>query len=183
MSRLSVRERRLVAVLILAALLALAWLLIVAPIRAGFAERQLEREALLLTYARNERIIGTMRQWRAVLAEQRKTAGLFTISAKSPELAASALRDRVVKTARAVGVTQASAAEVPVEDGRIGLRADLVMSVGQLEAFLKQLQNERPLLVVESLAIDAEPARLSNQAEPMEVRLELSAAYDLAAAQ
>lgn len=183
MTRMSARERRLIALLILALLLALGWLLLVMPIRAGFEERQLERESLLLTYARNERIVGQMRQSRVALLEQRKSGPRFTIVAESAPLAAGALRERIVRTARAVGVVQASASEVPAEVGLVGIRADMLMTVGQLEALLRRLQNEQPLVLVQTLAVNAEQARLTGQAEPMEVRLEVTAAYDLATAQ
>lgn len=176
MTATSPRERRLLALLILALIVALAWLAIVRPIRDGFRERQLERDSLLLSYARNERIIAQARGYRAALAGQRRTAGDFAIEAANPAAAAEALRERILVTARGAGVIKASASEVQAEAGMVAMRADMEMTIGQLERFLKALQNGRPILVIRNLSVNADQASRSNQAEAMDVRLEVMAA-------
>ncbi len=71
MTSLSDRERRLVAILILIALIALGWLAIVSPILSGFEARAAERERLTLVQASNERLIDNVARLRRTAEAQR----------------------------------------------------------------------------------------------------------------
>ena len=177
MNRLSARERRLVAIGLLVAALALVWLAIVGPILAGFDNRRLEREALTETYARGERVIATMRTTRAEARAQRRTAPAYSIAAATPALASEALRERIVAAARAAGGAVSVAQEVQAVPGQVRVRADLQLGVDQLERMLRALQDRPPWLVVETLAIVSDRAQLSQRADLMDVRLEASALH------
>lgn len=183
MRALSPREARLVAVLILLAAIALAYFLLIAPVRDGFAARQLERETLLLDYQRNERIAGSMRGLRAAAAAQRRTAGLYTIRAASQPDAVEALRERVLGTARAAGVSAAAASEIPGEGQVVAVRSDLQMTVAQAELFLRALENARPPVRIASINLSSERALAAGRPDLLDIRLEVTAPYELAAAQ
>ncbi|MFK9781021.1 hypothetical protein ACJEM9_24915, partial [Escherichia coli] len=64
MRALSPREARLVAVLILIALIALVQGLVIGPIISGFAARSAERADLTLRYAANDRMIAAIPRLR-----------------------------------------------------------------------------------------------------------------------
>lgn len=182
MRALTASERQVVALALLALALMLAWALIVAPVRQGFRDRALQRESLLLTYARNERVIAMTRGYRLALREQRRTAGVYAIAAPGETEAAAALRERVLSLARAAGVGSASASETAAEDGWVAVRADLQLTLGQLETLLRALQNGRPPAIIRTLNISAERAAAAGQSDLIDARLEAAAPYALASA-
>ena len=83
MTNLSDRERRLVAILILIALIALGWLAVAAPILSGFETRAAERERLALVQASNQRLIDNVAQLRRQAEAQRADRARFHLIAPS----------------------------------------------------------------------------------------------------
>lgn len=182
MSKLAPRERRLIAIGLLVAALALVWLAIVAPIRAGFAERALEREGLMLSFQRNQRLIAGMRATRGEARRQRDGAAQYELIAADREAALEQLRARVREVASAQGASLTAAEETRAPAGFVAVRADLTVPVPRLDQLLRALENRAPWLVVESFTIAADRALQSGRGDPVDVRIELAAAHGLAVA-
>ena len=85
MSGLSDRERRLIAVLILVALIAFGWLAVLSPIISGFETRAAERERLALVQASNQRLIDNIARLRRQAEAQKADSARFHIIAPTPE--------------------------------------------------------------------------------------------------
>jgi hypothetical protein len=176
---LKARERRLVAIGLLAAALAVVWLALVAPLVGGFFARAAERRELIADYRRDRGVLASLPLWRAAEARQRQSAPRFALAAPSEPLAAEALKERLVKLAAdegfAVMATSDLAADAP--PGKIRLRADLQLTLTQLYESLKRLETEGAYVVVEYLAISADRAAATGRSSPLAVRLEITAAY------
>jgi hypothetical protein len=177
MRRLSDRERKLVAVGILVAAVAVVWLAIVSPLVGGFVDRRQQRQTLIKTYERDRRVLAGITVWRAEADEQRRTQGRFALVAASQAQATELLKERLTKLAadeggvlKAVQDTQVDAAAPTVR-----VRADLQLTLSQLYESLKRLETEEPYVVVEYVSVDAVRASESGGASPLDVRLEVSA--------
>jgi hypothetical protein len=179
MRPLQPRERRFLALGLLAAALGLVWLAVVSPLVGGFFARAQERRELIATYQRNQRVMAQVGAWRALANEQRKDAPRFAIAAASEQLAAETLKSRLTKLAADEGFTVTAlsdlAADAPA--GKIRLRADLQLTLTQLYESLRRLETEGPYVVVEYLAVSADRALAAGRSSPMAVRLEITAAY------
>lgn len=177
MKQLSPRESRLVAVGILIASLAVAWLVVVGPILDGFSERAATRQTLLETYSRNQRMLAGIPIWREQIEEQRRTAGAFAITAPTEALAAEQLKTRLSRMTTEEGgtLTEIQDLEDGVPNGYVRIRADMQMTLGQLYKSLARLESEEPYVVVESLSVVADHAAKTGHLGPMAVRLEISA--------
>ena len=179
MRPLAPRERRLLAIGLLVAALAVAWLAIVAPLVGGFAARAAERRELIAAYQRNRGVMASVAAWRALGEQQRKSAPRFAVAAPSELLATETLKERLVKLAADEGFTVVAisdlAADAPA--GKIRLRADLQLTLTQLYESLKRLETEGPYVVVEYLAISADRAVAAGRSSPLAVRLEITAAW------
>ncbi len=178
MSALDLRERRLIALGLLAAVFALVWLVAVRPMLAGFAEREQRRQDLLGTYTRGERVIGAMRVTRTAARVQRATLGQYAILAPDQASAIDILRERVRVAARANQAVVGSVQEAPAPTGFVAVDARLTISIDKLGPYLAMLQNGAPLLVVDELGISADQAATSGHAAPVEVKVDVSARYD-----
>ena len=181
MRPISSRERKLVAIGLLVALIAAVQLGIVAPILDGFAARAARREELLLRYQHNERTIASIARLRRKAERQGAELGRFTLSAATAELAGELLKERLQRTIESAGGEFRSSDEVTAPTGWIRARADCELTLDQMTRLLRQLQNEPPYLVVESLTVSADKALLSGQPGPMDVRIEAAIPYRPAA--
>lgn len=172
MKPLTVRERRLVAIGILVAVLALAWLGVVQPIVAGFGARAERREALIAQYGQNERLIGRIGRLRRAAEESRALRRDYAIDAPSAEQAGERLKERLeASLAKAGGELRATeSAEAPAGWVRAG--ASAVVTNDQLVKWLAALANEPPYLAMESLTISADRALNSNHLDLMDVQVE-----------
>lgn len=179
MRPLSARERRLVAVGLLVAAVALVWFGIVGPIVGGFAARAAERDRLQATYQRNVRLIAALPVWRAAAEAQRRDAGRFAIVAPSEQLAAEALKARLQQLAKDEGVVLSSIQDLPADaaPGTVKVRADMQANLTQLCDSLRRLETEGSYVVVDYISISADQAVATGRSSPMGVRLELSADY------
>lgn len=177
MAGLSLRERRLVAVGLLVAALALAWLLVAAPLIDGFAARAAARDELLLRYARNARIIAQLPSVRRAAEQQRRTQSRFILVAPTPIAAADSLKERLAATVGASGGALRSVEDLAgTTPGQMRVRLDARLSPRQLSTVLTRLETEAPLLLFDSLTVSADQAFATSRAGPMDVRLEITAA-------
>lgn len=177
----SVREQRLIAILILVGAVALIWLGLVQPILGGFAERREARQQLLLQHERNQQIAASLPLLRAAARKQRADAPRFALPARTNAEAVERLRAIVRRTAaRHMIVTKMSQSG---EDkmGWAALRVNMVVGLDPFARFLADVQNEQPLILITSTSMAANAAFQSGTAAPMEVQLEISAPYDAAA--
>jgi general secretion pathway protein M len=185
MNDLNPRERRILAIGILVGLIAILWLGVFSPLIGGFTARQAERQSLLATYQRNQRLLDAIPVWRAEAEAQKKTAGAFALAAPSQIQAQEILKQRMAAAMGATGapapVIQDLQADLP--PGWIGARADVQLTLAQLNDSLRRLESEEPYVVVDYVSINAERAFQSGRAGPLDVRLELSVPFRLADAQ
>lgn len=171
------RERRLIAVLLLVAAIALLWLGLLSPVIDGFRARSAERQALHALDARNQRLAAGLPLLRATAARQRAEAGRFVLPAATAEQAVTLLKVRLRATARRHGIVTRAVQEVEARPGWAAVRADGVFDWVQFSAFVTDLQNQVPIAPVSSLTVSAEAAMESGRAGPMEVRLEIAAPF------
>jgi general secretion pathway protein M len=179
MRPLAPRERRIVALALLVAVVALAWLALVSPLLDGFHDRAQRRAELLVQYQADRRLLGSVSALERAAADQRRGGYLYQITAPSANVAADALKDRVGATLTAaggaVGSTQQVQAGVP--PGWVSARVDAQIGLPQLIAAIRELENEGPYVVVQYLSVEADRAASSGQAAPLEVRLQVSALF------
>jgi hypothetical protein len=175
MRPLSARERRLVALGLLALALALVWLLLVTPVLAGFSARAAERDQLRATLARNERLLAALPQLRRAAELQRRTSGRFGLAAADAGQAREALKQRLATTLTSVGGAVASVQDLEAElpAGWVGARADATLTLSQLHESLRRLGNEEPYVAVEYISVGAG----GGVSPTLEVRLEVSAPH------
>src|SRR3546814_18242062 len=83
MNALTGREQRLIAIAILIALVAIAWLGIARPLISGFSERAEERQRLIAIHQRNEMLVERAPTWRRQLPQQKRDGAGFPIPAQS----------------------------------------------------------------------------------------------------
>jgi len=181
MRSLSAREQRLVALLILAAVCAAGWLMVVAPIVSGFSERAERRSALLQQYQANQRIIGSIPRLRRQVERQRDDLRSFALSAATPAAASLALQERVQRVIEDVGGEARAIEEVAATGAETRVRATAQMSLAQIATALARLQNEPAYATIETLDVTADQAVISGKLEPMEVGFEVSVPVILAA--
>ncbi len=181
MTSLSDRERRLIAILILIAVIALGWLAIIAPILSGFEARAAERERLALVQASNQRLIDNVVRLRRFAEAQKADMTRFHVLAATPEAAAEQLKERVSALIDTAEGEVRAMQDVEAEAGRIALRIEARVGAGQLVRLLERLQNSEPLMVVSALSVSAPAVSSAEASAPssrkLDVRLDLAASY------
>ncbi|HEY5072439.1 MAG TPA: type II secretion system protein GspM [Caulobacteraceae bacterium] len=173
------RERRLVAVGMLIAAVAVAWLAIVGPVVGGFYDRAAERRQLQATVQRNQRLMAALPAWRAVALAQRASTARFAISAPSEQIATETLKERLQHIAADEGFSVTAIEGLPADAsaGTVKIRADMELSLPQLCESLRRVETEGAYVIVDYLSISADRALATGRLSPMAARLELSAAY------
>lgn len=167
MNSLSPRERRLIAVLILIAAIALVWLAILSPLIAGFEARAAERERLALTQASNARLTGNIARLRQQAEAQRDDSARFHLLAPSPTAAAEALKDQLSRLIDEAGGEVRALQDVEAAEGRVEVRIEARISRGRLTALLERIRQNEPLLIVRSLMVSTPDAiRSGSPASP-----------------
>jgi hypothetical protein len=175
---LSLRERRLVAVAILIALIAAIWLGPVSYVIDGFLARADERDTLMTQYERNGRIVASIPLWRRQIQAQEREATQFTLASPTAPMAGQQLKQRLESEISVVGGLLRSSAIVDTAGpGRVGVRGEADLSMSQLNQLLSRLQNGQPYVVIEHLSVDASRALQTGHVAPMAVRIQLAAAY------
>ena len=178
MTRLSPRERRLVALLLLVASVAVLWLAVVSPIIDGFAARAADRQRLAALYANNSRLIASIGRLRTLVARQRADQAIFRIIAQNALAADEILKERLTDTVSKVGGRTRSVQEASAGPSEARAWVEARMSLPQLSATLAELENETPLLALKSLSVAANQTASDSQADLLDVRIEASARYD-----
>lgn len=174
MRRLSQRESRLVAVLLLVGLVAVGWLLLIAPVIDGFAERREAREALRLAYARNARLINAVPAMRRRAERLEAASGDFVLRAPSAAVARDRLRTRLRTALVASGGQVTAAQDVPAPAGQARAWVQGRMTLAQLNQMLATLSNTPPYLIIESVRVTADRALQTGQLDSLDIRLEAS---------
>jgi hypothetical protein len=182
MRPLSRRERRLVALLILAGLAALLWYGLVAPIAGGFANRAEQRAQLRLRYAHNVRTIALVPRLGKQAAREAAAAAPFRLAAPGVEQGRDALKDRLQRAVEAAAGEFRDVADVDGRPGWLRARVTARLTLSQLNLLLGQLQNNPPWLAIESLSISANDSLVTGQSSTMDVQLEASVPFRPAAA-
>ena len=181
MNSLSDRERRLIAILVLVAVIALGWLAILSPIISGFEARAAERERLALVQASNQRLIDNVARLRRQAEAQKADMARFHVIAPTPAAAAEQLKDRVAALVGEAGGEVRALQDIEAGEGRIELRVEARLGSGQLPRLLERLQNAEPLLVVRSLSVSAPAALGADVSAPssrnLDVRFDVAASH------
>ena len=181
LNSLSIRERRLIAVALLVALLALALYAVVLPLVDGFTDRTAAREALLETYRTDERAVAQLAALRRAADAQRRTVEPYRLTGRTAVIAADQLRERIGGAIVAAGGDLRGVEDVAATPGTIRVRTDARLTTPQLARVVAVLQNSPPLAVIDSLTVTADQALQTGRPGPMDVRLEISAPYPAAA--
>lgn len=176
----SPRERRLIALFILVACVALVWLTIIAPIISGFSERAAERTALLQRYQVNQRTIASIPRLRRQAEQQRETLRSFAVIAPTSAAAGAQIEERLQRVIETAGGELRNLEDVSTTARQVRVLASARLSLGQVGAVLTRLQNETPFLNIETLNISADQAAISGRMETMEVSFEISVPIILA---
>ena len=174
MSSLSERERKLVAILILIGGIALVWLVVISPIVAGFHARALERDMLANSFSRNQRLIASIPRLRAQAEAQKQDAAQFHATAANLTAASELLKERLSTQIAAAGGEIKSVQDIADRPGWVRASADGRIALPQLLGLLNHLQNDAPLLVINSLSLSADRALQSGHLDLMEFHLEAS---------
>ncbi len=180
---LSRRESRLVAILLLVAAVALVDVAAVQPLQGGFAARAQQRQELLSRYAANDRLIGAIPRLGREAAQRDRQLSSYMQFAPDAAAAADILRDRLQSAASAAGgefhgaedITTAPGPSGP--SGMVATRAAVRLSPAQLTRFLILLENARPFVTIDALAVHADDTLVANRAPTLEVNLEAAIAY------
>lgn len=180
MTRLSLRERRLVAVALLMALLALLLYGVLLPVVDGFAARAEARAALVDAYVRDERAIVQIASARRAAEAQRRDAARFRLAGGNATVAADRLKERVAAAVTATGGDLRSVEDIAASAGTIRVRSDARLTTAQLATLLAALQRGEPLLVFEALVVTADQSLQTGRSAPLDVRLEVSGLYPAA---
>jgi general secretion pathway protein M len=155
------------------------WFGAAAPLIFGFRDRDLERRQLIASSARNERLIAALPAWRAAAAADSRTAALFAILAPNEGLASEDLKEHLQRLAADQGfaIKAVQDQQADAGPGYVRLRMEATLTLTQFYAALRRLERESPYVVVNYLSISADRALVSGHAEPLDVRLEISAPW------
>ncbi len=174
MKPLTPREHKLVALGLLAALIALVWLVMIQPVIGGFGERADRREALVVQYVQNARLVARIAVLRRAAEEQRKRGSAFAIFAPNAEQASERLKERLEASLIRTGGELRSTESVTAPQGWVRASAAAVVTNDQLVNWLGLLGSEEPYLAMESLTVAADRALNSNRPDIMDVKIEVS---------
>lgn len=178
---LSARERKLAAVALLIGAVVLAEGLVIQPILTGFAEREAERASLQTQLAHAEQTIAALPRLRRMARVETSQHRAFVISGATPDAAGSALEDRLRADVEAVGGEYRGSDHDGSAFDLVHAHAVVRMPIDKLSRWLERLENERPYLVVEQLAIGADAALASQKAETLDVKIDVSIPFIRAA--
>jgi hypothetical protein len=177
MRALQPRERRLSAIALLIVALVLGWLLVVAPIVGGFEDRADRRRALLAAYARDERTLAQVASIGRAAAAQRRRSGLFRMTAADRPAAAAMLAERLAAEVARAGGEMRGVEDLGGPSGISRARLQAAMALPQAVALIARLEDTPPLLLVDGAELVAHDAADDPATRPLDVRLEVSAAF------
>jgi biopolymer transport protein ExbD len=172
-------QRSALALGLLVAAILFVGLVIALPILNGFSQRQDQRQMLLASIQRNQRVVASLPIYSRVALEQKKSASRFSILAASPADASERLRQRVMKLVSETGGSLTNVEESDTTDSEITVRADLKLTYTQLYEILSRLQTEEPHVSVRYLSVTADRALETGHLDQMDARFDLSAQWRL----
>lgn len=177
MRPMTLRERRLMALAVLAGMIALLWVALMEPVIGGAFRRNEERQALLTQWARGERLLTAMAHFKSIASAQSNTAPKFVIQAPTTALATEKLKERVAGAVNGEGgtVKAISGVDEGVPGSWVRVRTDLRVTHDQLYRTLRRLESEAPYVVIDFLSIAADRSAVSGELEPLEAALAVSA--------
>jgi hypothetical protein len=152
-------QGRLLALLLLLAVLGGIYLVVAAPLLELYAGRAAVVENGRMLVPRLKAAADELPELRARVADLRATAGArkVTLEGSSDAIASANLQNRIAELAASVGVTTGSTESLPVEVRggyrRIGLRYTLSGPYENLVKLLAKLEAATPPLVIENLHI------------------------------
>lgn len=168
------RERRLVAVLILTAVVAAAYGLLVGPLLQGFAAREARRAQLALLFAHNQRTIATIPALRRQAERQRDAIARFAAAASTVEAGRELLKSRLQGAVEHVGGEVREGGDGEGRPGWARARVAARLTLPQLRALLDLLEAEPPWLVIETLGVRAPETPASGDPSVLDIDLEAS---------
>ncbi len=177
MTDLTQRERRLIALAILIGLFAGLYLFLISPILTGFVERETERAALVSSYSRNERIIASMRHWRREAERQKQTMNRYALIATSRTEAIEMIREQIIHQFVKIGGEVRAFQEVEAPTGWVRARLDVKLDMPEIEQGLRNLQNQIPYAIVQSITVSGGSAAVATPSQNLDVKIEISAPY------
>jgi len=177
MMGLSLRERRLLALAILVAVVASVWLAGVVPILNGFAARQEARDAAIDTLRQNVRAIAAYKETRLKLADLRRMAPSWAVLAASPPAATEQARARVSRAVADSGGVLEALRDQPGRSDLIQLQGDARIDLIGLQTLLRHLEDDHPAGVVSALIVAAPDATTAQHASSLQVRFDVSFSY------
>lgn len=172
MRRLSRNESRLIALLILVAMLVLFDLAVVSPILAGFAERAEQRALLIRRYEANDRMIAAIPRLGRLAEARSRAAADYAMAATDSASAGEMLRARLQSAVLAAGGQFLSGEDVAAPANTAAARITVRIAWAQLPGLLASLQNRRPFLTISSLAIGADDALVTGRTTTLDVQIE-----------
>lgn len=178
MTKLSPRESRLLAILILVAAIALVSLAVIVPVVGSFRDRAPKRDQLALTFQANERRIANLNALQRAAQDQAVAIrGMFIVAPNADE-AGEALREQLESAGTSVNVT-IKATEAGISADADWARASLEarMTNAQLAQLLERLNQIKPAVVVETITIIAEDALTNRKSDQIDVRIEAAAPF------
>lgn len=174
------RERKLVAVLILVAVIALFLALVAGPIADGFAARDRQRMIMAQTFHANERRIAALDSLSHEAERQQAEMRTRFIAAPNADEANEALRERVEAVVEAGGAQVKSSEAVPGDDGWARVAVEARMGHAQLATVIARLNEQRPALAVDAVTVIADDALTNYKSDLLDVRLEAAAPFVVA---
>jgi hypothetical protein len=177
MMDMSLRERRLLALAILVAVVAFIWLAAVVPILNGFAARQDAREAAVATLRQNARAIPAYHDTQLKLAALRRAAPAWAVLAASPPTATELARARVSRDVADSGGVLEALRDQPGRPDLIQLQGDARIDLIGLQVLLRHLEEDHPAGVINALIVAAPDATAGQHASALQVRFDVSFSY------
>lgn len=174
MRPVSARERRLVALLLLVALVALVWLCLIAPILDGFSARAARREELALLAVHNQRTIAAIPRLRRGAEAQAAAVRNFVADARTAEAGREQLKERLQRAIERTGGEFRDVADAEGQPGWARARVSARLTLPQLTATLAILQDSPPWLVIETLSVGANDALVTGTSSAMDIDIEAS---------
>jgi len=178
MRKLSARESRLVAVLILVAVIALVALMVIGPIVDGFRDRAQKREQLAQQFLVNERRISSIDVLQREAVRQDDALHAMFLSAPDADEAGEGLREQIETAAQTAKVNiKATEAMQGAEDNWVRAALEVQVTDAQLMDLLARINAIKPGVVVDTVAVTAADALTNLEANTLDVRIEASAPF------
>ena len=182
MDRFGQRERRLLAILILLAVVALLYFIAVQPIMRGFSARSAQRVITTLHYQRNERVIASIPKLRRALEAQEPERRKFVLAVRDQSSAQDYLQERLRTVLAATGSDLSGAETIETLAGYAATSGSARLSYPQLLHTVQRLQEDQPYVLLDGITIVANQALVSGQLDTMDVKIDLSIPFSPASA-